>query len=644
MESLYPAGPQAVPKTLTQPGRQYKQRAWWAVASLFQFAILLLAPVAQANQFPACSTVLTSASKVVHPYTGATATHMIGLCDGRVMVSNSSGAQVYDALSGSVVHEITEPLQPKPLYVRSRNAVYFLEPVYPTQKIIEFNLTTGAKRVSTLARPVTSLLGAAGRLLLVNTAIDPSKEDSWGLGTYQVEAFDPDQGTLMPVVGSDFGIGHHHSFGDNSGSFKELSRIVGLPLNSDFVPFRSGVDPTMVYGVYRLDPDSLLIRFRDGLRVSLARWLVFSPDQTHMLSYFGGGSTWDYVYYDEPVGKLGYFARSNATLFTPLDMAADSQHLLALDTRYYLAPFSNPDNRSYLFSDFADTSRYTPLQARLSADGRYAIGIFRDTSTGTDQIIAEPLAASTSLPPATVEPLPVPLSGLVDLATVYPLAVRTRYYQTRKGTESVAIASVATTAAGKEVVVHSRGTTFTYVVDAQGMALKRLHKPFRFAGLVTVPATVHFTPAIPVLPATATVGDSQQLSGQARLVVAGEGEVTVNYRGWMSVEALREETWGGSARPVLQMYNTFSFDGILLDDFPFAMRFEERGWYAADMGLVRFVELDTKSDSRNGFALEGTLTDAPVATSGDGGGGGGGALGETLLLLLGLAVWRRGRA
>lgn len=40
MESLYPAGPGAVPATLTRPTRQYKQRAWGAMASLLLFAAL----------------------------------------------------------------------------------------------------------------------------------------------------------------------------------------------------------------------------------------------------------------------------------------------------------------------------------------------------------------------------------------------------------------------------------------------------------------------------------------------------------------------------------------------------------------------------------------------------------------------------
>lgn len=43
MDSLYPAGPSAVPATLTQPTKQYKQRAWWAVASLLLFAAIYFA-------------------------------------------------------------------------------------------------------------------------------------------------------------------------------------------------------------------------------------------------------------------------------------------------------------------------------------------------------------------------------------------------------------------------------------------------------------------------------------------------------------------------------------------------------------------------------------------------------------------------
>lgn len=43
MESLYPAGPKAVPEALTRPGKQYKQRAWLAVASLLLFATLYFA-------------------------------------------------------------------------------------------------------------------------------------------------------------------------------------------------------------------------------------------------------------------------------------------------------------------------------------------------------------------------------------------------------------------------------------------------------------------------------------------------------------------------------------------------------------------------------------------------------------------------
>lgn len=46
MDSLYPAGPQAVPTSLAQPSKQYRQRAWWAVASLLLFAVIYFALLA----------------------------------------------------------------------------------------------------------------------------------------------------------------------------------------------------------------------------------------------------------------------------------------------------------------------------------------------------------------------------------------------------------------------------------------------------------------------------------------------------------------------------------------------------------------------------------------------------------------------
>lgn len=611
----------------------------------FAFLSILLCLPAHAVQLPVCSTVLTTAARVDLPYTGLAPDFMIGLCDGKVLVSNTGGAQVYDALTGSVVHEITGAFGSAPVWVRSRNAAYFLGSDVPSSTLVEFNVSTGAKRVITLSEPVYKLQTVVGRHLMAQTAVEPLKKSNFPdypmVYNYQSGFIDLATGMLMPLIGSGFGIGANCVY-FACGAYKHLEAAVGYPLSSRFVGIADrSIDGyslgRQLHGVYDVDQDSLAVRFRNGfVDAGDYAWVAVTPDEsrlqlqcTFILNTLGG------CFYELDARTLSQIS-SSANMGRPLPV-------FSADSRFTLNGLNNllEDGEGVTSAAFTGISGYEWLNGGFSADARYAIGYF-STPEGA-RLVAEPLPTPGPLPASTIDPVPVVLAGPVVTRSFFNTQVVNRLFRTDLGEEqSFNTVSSSTVAGGTQVVVKSRDVTRTYLLKADGVYLTRVDLLVDAATSVYGSAT--FSPAVLVLPASAAVGDEVALSGTVQISVPNEPPESTSYSGVMRVEALSRESVAGSMRDSVQMYTQVSFYKYVgeLDDILVAARLEDRTWYARDFGMFRNVSYVPGLPDSD-FVMASTYeSSSAVTTPGGSTGSGGGAVSPWMLLLL-LPLAFRGR-
>lgn len=610
------------------------------LASSALIALVATLP-AQAAQLPACSSVLTTAARVDLPYAGLAPDNGMGLCDGKVLVSNSGAAQVYDALSGSVVHEITATLTSPPVLVRSRNAAYFLGAGSPATTVVEFNLGTGAKRVITLSEPVYQLQGAVGRHLLVQTAVESLKRSPFPNDpsdyAYQSGFLDPASGVVMPIIGSAFGIGSSCVY-FGCGGYQHLESVVTYPLSSRFIGFENTDNyytGRVVHGVYDVDQDSLAVRYRTGLAYPWAnKWVAVTPDESHVLVEC------DYIMI---MGGMCYYDLDGAT-FNPISSSTEtgrSEPVFTADSRLVF------DGLSYQLREnsggattlaFTGISGYTRVGSWTSADARHAIGLFN--AAGGQRMVAEPLPTPGPLPADILGPVPETLAGALATSSFFNTQRINRLFRTDLGgTRAFNTVSSSATADGTQVVVTEGDVTRTYLVKAGGVYLTRVEALVDADTATRGSAT--FSPAVLVLPASATAGHQATLSGTVQISVSGFPTKSTTYSGLMRVEALSRETVDGSLRDTVQMYTRISFYTYLdeMGDLLAAVRLEDRSWYARDFGIFRNVSYDQPAYEHD-YIVSSTYESSSAPAAGGGGGGGGALTPWTLLLLLPLA-WRR---
>ncbi|MES2919539.1 MAG: hypothetical protein V4729_13100 [Pseudomonadota bacterium] len=599
-----------------------------------------LAATAQAGQLPACPTPTGPAVQMIRDANGVTGEFM-ALCGDRVLVTSGASARVVDTVTGATVHEFAESGASPLGYLRGRNAMYYQGAGYPLTRLFEYDLDTGEKREFLLPRPVYAVVAAVGNHFVVSTAISEYKQFEGFYTRYQMEIFDPGQGTLMPVVGGDFGIPANCSYFLYCGFSKEADRGVGFPLGNHFVAgLNEGGGTWRAWGTYTLDPVSLAIRFNGSIPVQhlILKWLSVTPDGGRVMEMCGG-SVPHYCYADVPLGDGSDVLQSNTYFEQPREISPDGQYLLGADGGYGLSRRSAPTTYLDPFAGFANENRQAPTWATFSPDGRYLIGPYWDGAESRYKLLYQPLPTPGPVSSAVQLP-PEVLTGPVATAAYFPTAPVARHYNANGQARTVTTVSAIDTPAGREVLVTSTAGRFTYRVDDTGVYLARLEIPDAQVAGATVQVLQEFSPAIPVLPATAEVGSTVTTSGLVRVSAAGYGEVNVPYEAVMAVEGRTREMVAGSLRPLLQVYTQYHFQGTLAE-VPFAVLSEERQWYAEDLGMVRSTAL-SPTPAEDGQVLVSTY--ASQSAAGGEGGGGGGAAGPWLLLgLVALWRWRRRR-
>lgn len=330
-----------------------------------------LAATAQAGQLPACPAPTGPAVQMIRDANGVTGEFM-ALCGDRVLVTSGASARVVDTVTGATVHEFAESGASPLGYLRGRNAMYYQGAGYPLTRLFEYDLDTGEKREFLLPRPVYAVVAAVGNHFVVSTAISEYKQFEGFYTRYQMEIFDPGQGTLMPVVGGDFGIPANCSYFLYCGFSKEADRGVGFPLGNHFVAgLNEGGGTWRAWGTYTLDPVSLAIRFNGSIPVQhlILKWLSVTPDGGRVMEMCGG-SVPHYCYADVPLGDGSDVLQSNTYFEQPREISPDGQYLLGADGGYGLSRRSAPTTYLDPFAGFANENRQAPTWATFSPDGR----------------------------------------------------------------------------------------------------------------------------------------------------------------------------------------------------------------------------------------------------------------------------------